>query len=158
LEADTRKLKESLQVRTALWPCTLFCGTPCVLRNQTDTSLNITVTSLPLIVLVSALFRYNATVPVFGDKVRGFAPTRHNSACSVTLLLIARTRCYCPLLLGCVVNVPSAVKLQMVLDKSATDDQLLDALRDEMGRLKAQLQQAHQHQAQLQAAAASGMR
>jgi CHASE3 domain sensor protein len=44
----------------------------------------------------------------------------------------------------------------MVLDKSATDDQLLDALRDEMGRLKAQLQQAHQVQAQLQAAAASG--
>jgi hypothetical protein len=46
----------------------------------------------------------------------------------------------------------------MVLDKSATDDQLLDALRDEMSRLKAQLQQAHQHQAQLQAAAASGTR
>jgi hypothetical protein len=46
----------------------------------------------------------------------------------------------------------------MVLDKSATDDQLLDALRDEMGRLKAQLQQANQHQAQLQAAAASGTR
>jgi hypothetical protein len=46
----------------------------------------------------------------------------------------------------------------MVLDKSATDDQLLDALRDEMSRLKAQLQQAHQVQAQLQAAAASGTR
>jgi hypothetical protein len=45
---------------------------------------------------------------------------------------------------------------QMVLDKSATDDQLLGALRDEMGRLKAQLQQAHHVQAQLQAAAASG--
>jgi TRAP-type mannitol/chloroaromatic compound transport system permease large subunit len=54
--------------------------------------------------------------------------------------------------------MPTALKLQMVLDKSATDDQLLDALRDEMGRLKAQLQQAHQVQAQLQAAAASGMR
>jgi TRAP-type mannitol/chloroaromatic compound transport system permease large subunit len=54
--------------------------------------------------------------------------------------------------------MPTALKLQMVLDKSATDDQLLDALRDEMGRLKAQLQQTHQVQAQLQAAAASGMR
>ena len=33
--------------------------------------------------------------------------------------------------------------LQMVLDKSATDDQLLDALRGEISRLKAQVQQQH---------------
>lgn len=33
----------------------------------------------------------------------------------------------------------------MVLDKSSTDDQLLDALREEVARLKAQSQQQHNH-------------
>lgn len=42
---------------------------------------------------------------------------------------------------------------QVVLDKSGTDDQLLDALREELGRLKGQLQQTQQQQAHRQAAA-----
>lgn len=36
---------------------------------------------------------------------------------------------------------------KMVLDKSSTDDQLLDALREEVARMKAQSQQQHQHHA-----------
>lgn len=39
--------------------------------------------------------------------------------------------------------------LQMVLDKSATDDQLLDALRGEISRLKAQVQQQQSQQQHL---------
>jgi hypothetical protein len=95
-------------------------------------------------------------------------PEQTLTTLSVVSLLVVRkqhtvhaVRCYSPYLLEVAEShqlTSTAVTPQMVLDKSATDDQLLDALRDEMARLKAQLQQAHQHQAQLQAAAASGTR
>jgi TolA-binding protein len=44
----------------------------------------------------------------------------------------------------------------MVLDKSGTDDQLLDALRGEISRLKTQLQQSQQQAAAAQSVAHSG--